>query len=367
MTGFRTGTWAHMRDFVESAEQVRRRIARLAGGGISLIVICVDRSTSDGGVDFFSDVTAASPGYPEWDPLKVMIESAHEQGIEVHPWLCVFKSGARAHLFEQHPEAEAIFSSVWPDGVSNQGSWTCAMQPLVQDYTFNLYRAIAERYEPDGLHMDYIRTGMQCSCDYCAAEMAKRGIDIRAVQRKYDDDRDLWLDTATHGLLRKHNARKVVGTDEEVDPVLVDEELHQWLNWRVDRLSEFVSRVTEYARAHGLESSAAVKHFWPQQTPTGAQDWVRWVREDLVDYLFPMTYMNDSQRLASVIAEHMELMAGTEPQYWPGLGKSSSISDVTPDQLAEQIVIAQQAGAAGVVIYHEAALTAEDLALLKDL
>ncbi len=366
MTDFRKGTWAHMRDFVESAEQVRRRVARLADGGISLLVVNVDRPTSGRGVDFFSDVTAVSSDYPEWDPLKVIIESAHEQGIEVHPWLCVFKTGARAHLFEQHPEAEAIFSSVWPDAVSNQGAWTCAMQPLVQDYTFDLYRAIAERYEPDGLHMDYIRTGTQCSCDYCAAEMAKRGIDIRALQRKYDDDRDLWLDTATHGLLRKHNARKVVSEPGEVDPVLVDEELHRWIDWRVDRLTQFVSRVTEYARAHGMESSAAVKHFWPQQTPTGAQDWVRWVSEDLVDYLFPMNYMNDAEVLASVVAEHMALMAGTEPQYWPGLGKSSSISDLTPDQLAEQVAIAQQAGASGVVIFHEAALSDEDLALLKD-
>ena len=106
--------------------------------------------------------------------------------------------------------------------------------------------------------MDYVRTGTQCSCDYCTTEMAKRGVEIRAVQARYEKQRSRWLKTATHILLRKHGARKVVSDPREVAPVLKDPQLAKWLDWRVERLAHFVEQVTAYAHKHGMRSSVAV-------------------------------------------------------------------------------------------------------------
>ncbi len=365
---FRKGVWAQMREFLISPEQIAQRMDRLAEGGVSLIVPGADKPgmlMPDGrrGVHWASNLTTVSPDYPDWDPLKVVIEKCRERDIDVHVWLRCFKSpGIKGPWREQHPETEAQFPTLWGPN-KYQGGWACAMQPRVQKRLFDLFREIHERYHPAGLHLDFIRTGDQCMCDYCTAQMARVGIDIHEVTGRYADDRWRWLMTATHGMLRKYGVRTVVGKGE-LDPVLVDEELDQWLQWRNDRMSAFVAQMHAYTQKHGMELSAAVKYFWPRQVPTGAQDWVRWGRENLVDYMMVMNYTPDVELVARVTSETITLLQDSKVQHWPGLGRSVNWAP-SPEALAEQIHIVRSLGTPGVIIFQEPSMTDADFPMLK--
>ncbi len=368
-TGFPLGVWTSIYNrYSESPEATHQRLERLAQGGIDLLVPLVEIGGGRAGVMWHSELVPVCYKCPEdWDPVEVFVNVAHELGMEVHPWLCCFNGKVMRYLREQHPETTAIFSEsenwAW---AARHKNYACAMQPRVQKFLFDAYRELGERYGPDGFHMDYIRTGSQCTCDYCTAEMAKLGLDIRAMQARYDQDRDFWLNAGTHGLMRKYGVRKVVGSDEEIDPVVVDEELDRWLGWRIDRLTHFISQLHQYAHKHDQVTSAAVKFFWPRQCPTGAQDWVRWARENIVDYMMSMNYTADPQFVARLASEQTQLIAGSKCQYWPGLGRTAEKWTTTPEALVEQIEIARNGGAHGAMIFNESGLTDDDLALLKD-
>ena len=359
---FGKGVWAHLkRNYAESPEITRRRLGALADAGVSLMCICVDR----GGKGLFarSDETRVAANYPTWDPLKVLIAEAGKVGIRVHIWLCVFKSRCNAALFKRHPDAVAVFPTGWKKGRQNQGKWSCACQPRVQKYMLDVYRSLADRYTPAGLHLDYVRTGVQCQCTYCAAAMARQGIDIRAVQKPYDADFARWLRTGARGIQRKYAAMGLVTLKD--DGKLKDERLDRWIAWRVDRLTQFVTRVAAMARRRKMEVSAAVKHYWPRQIPTGAQDWVRWAREGLVDYLFPMIYTTKTDRLKKAMEHNLGLLRSTRVAYWPGLWKEAGASEQLAQQLGGQIRIARSHGVPGVMVFPEFRIGNEDLKMLK--
>ncbi len=367
VTDFRIGCWANLPSMRGTADEMRRRIVQLAEAGISLMALSLVKKFPDGRKWwYFTDIEEVDPAYPDWDPLKLVIETAHEHGMAVNAMTSCFSVGRNAGVFQKHPEGVAQLFSGTAEPHKKQGGYACAMQPHVQKYLFDLYREMAERYQPDGLRMDAIRTGCQCHCDYCTEEMAKLGIDIHAVESRYEGDYQTWLQTGTHGMLRRYNVRKVVGALQETDPVLVDEELDRWIQWRIDGLTHFVSQLTQYARKHGMKTSADVKRFWPKQVPTGAQDWVRWAREDAVDYLFTMDYTDDTATLARLLADENAMLTGTKPQHWPGLGRNPKLWAQSPEALLEQAEMVRSAGVPGMMIFFERSLTDEDLALLKD-
>ena len=360
---FGKGVWSHLRkSYAAGPEALRARTAQLADAGVSLMCVCLEGHRGQG-IFAPNDVTPVSPRYPKWDPLKVMTEATAKAKIDLHIWLAVFRSRCNQDLFAKHPETKAIFTTAWKKGRKEQGKWACACQPRVQEHMLNLYRSIAARYNPAGLHLDYIRTGMQCLCNHCAGEMARQGIDIHAVQKRYDSDFVAWRTAGSRGMQRKYAAAKVIDFKDDGTPA--DADLDRWIAWRVDRLTHFVTSARKMAQSRKMTVSAAVKHYWPRQVPTNAQDWVGWAHSGLLDYLFPMIYTSKPTVLDGVIRENMALLKGAKVAYWPGLGKFSSASKLSAEQLAEQIRIARRHAAPGVIIFHEGVIGEKDLQVLQ--
>ena len=363
MKDFKLGTWSQGQAlYMRGRDVFEPRIKALADAGVTIVIPVLDRPFGRQGVNFVTDATDVDPEYPDWDPLMVFTDQCREAGIEVHTWLCCFKSGANPAMFRKMPQAEAQFNTSpdWPDG-KEQGVWACGCQPRVQQYMLDLYRSIAERYRPAGLHLDFIRTGSQCACDYCRSEMAERGVDTEAILKRYESDRDGWLEAGSRGILRKYAAMGVVEFDD--DGEFVDEELDQWIAWRMDRLTGFVADMQSLAREYDMVTSAAVKFFWPRQSPTGAQDWVRWAREDLLDYLMVMLYTNDNELVAKEIARHQSLIKGHKCEHWLGLGRVSR--DLASERFEEQIHICRNAGLDGIVAFQEPTMTDADFEVLS--
>jgi uncharacterized lipoprotein YddW (UPF0748 family) len=311
---FGLAVWSHkLRDF-SSEDEVIKHTERLAEADVNILIPIV--KFPSGAVDFLTSLADIHSEYPDWDPLKALIENSKKRGIKVHPWLCVFTEGQHSRLLREHPEFVA-------KGITGSTSWACAMRPEVQDYEFNLYKSVALHYNPDGLHLDYIRTGGPCRCEFCTAQMKKRGIDISKVNPP--------------------------------DPT--------WTEWRVSRLTEFVHRLRKFTEKEGMQLSAAVFRNYSSARIFQAQDWVKWAQQGLVDYLMPMNYTNNLTEFAELTKSHIELVGGQVP-IWEGIGKKSSISELSTKALAQQAQAARKAGAQGVVIFNYHAITDRDFKAL---
>jgi len=313
---FGLAVWSHkLRDF-SSKEEVERHAKRLADAGVDILIPIVKWPKGD--VDFLTILADINPKYPGWDPLKVLIGNCRRRGIKVHPWFCVFTEGGRSRLLRQHPSFVA-------KGTVGRSRWACAMRPEVQDYEFGLYRSVADIYQPDGLHLDYIRTGGVCKCEFCKAQMKKKGIDIEKVKSS--------------------------------DPT--------WLEWRISRLMQFVRRLREFTKKEKMELSAAVFRTYSPARISQAQDWVKWAEEGIVDYLMPMNYTNDLSTFKKFTKSHVGLVRSRVP-IWEGIGKKSNMSKLSTQALAEQAQAARDSGAQGVVIFNYGAITDDDFKAIRE-
>jgi uncharacterized lipoprotein YddW (UPF0748 family) len=322
MTGkLHLATWAHsISNFGDNPDEVERHVERLADAGFELIIPCV--KNPPGYVDFMTDVAEVNPSYPDWDPLRVLAESATGHDMKVHPWFCVFREGEHSRLVNQSPHLAAILDSA-------DQRWACACHPETQDYELALYGSVADGYPVHGLHLDYIRTGGLCRCEYCMEQMSSRGIDIDEISRR--------------------------------DPGLA-----QWTDWRCERITSFVEQMRELTRSRDIELSAAVFADIPSCRNSNGQDWAKWAEKDLVDLMIPMNYDNSVRNVRLRTRQHVAAVKDRCP-VWEGLGKASSASQLTTEVLVEQIAAAEQEGATGVVLFHYPALGDEDLAALKAL
>ena len=318
---FHFATWAHsVSNFGDNSDEVKKHVQRLSDEGFELIIPCV--KNPPGYADFKTDVAEVNPSYPDWDPLRVLTESATENNMKVHPWFCVFPEGENSKLLNESAHLAAVFES------SNR-RWACACRPEVQEYELALYKSVADGYPIHGLHLDYIRTGGQCRCDYCSEQMSSRGIDIKGISRK-------------------------------------NSSFAEWTDWRCDRVTSFVKKMHKLTQSKNIQLSAAVFADIPSCRISNGQDWAKWAEKKLVDFLFPMNYDNSTRNVKLRTRQHVAVVKDNCP-VWEGLGKASSASQLSTETMIEQIRTARKEGAEGVVLFHYPALSDEDLTMIKEL
>lgn len=319
---FHFATWAHsISNFGGNPQEVKRHVARLSDAGFELIIPCL--KNPPGYADFKTNVAEVNPAYPDWDPLKVLAEAATEHHMKVHPWFCIFTEGEHSALLKKSPHFAAVFES--------NMRWACACRPEVQEYELALYGSVAAGYPIHGLHLDYIRSGGLCRCDYCKEQMSARGVDLNQVSSR--------------------------------DPGFA-----RWVDWRCERITSFVERMRELTRGKNLELSAAVFADLPSCRNGNGQDWANWTEKGekgLVDFIFPMNYDNSTRNVGLRTRQHLALISNRCP-VWEGLGKASSNSQLTTEVMVEQIRVVEQEGAAGVVLFHYPALSDADLLAIKE-
>jgi uncharacterized lipoprotein YddW (UPF0748 family) len=88
----------------------------------------------------------------EFDPLEYLTAQAHQSGIEVHPWYCVYYEGAGSL---QPARPEWLCSNI--NGVRMSDPLYLSPQiPAVNDYLVSVIQD-GLAYPVDGVHLDYIR------------------------------------------------------------------------------------------------------------------------------------------------------------------------------------------------------------------
>ena len=97
-----------------------------------------------------SGVPGKTPG---WDPLQFVIDECHRRGMELHAWLVVIPIGkwntiGCKTIRKWYP---SLVKRIGEEGYMNPEAYGTA------DYIANICEEITLRYDIDGIHLDYIR------------------------------------------------------------------------------------------------------------------------------------------------------------------------------------------------------------------
>jgi uncharacterized lipoprotein YddW (UPF0748 family) len=200
--------------------------------------------------------------------------------------------------------------------------WLCPSHPDNFELELQSMLEVAQKYDVDGLHFDYIRyPGSQCCyCDGCRARF-----EAEAGSRVAD-----WPAGCRSGKLRE-----------------------SYNDWRCGNITRLVAAVHQEAKKikPDIKISAAVFGSYPACRDSVAQDWVAWVRAGYLDFVCPMDYTDSDSFFRSLVERQMELIENRIPMY-PGIGATASRSRLTSDRVVGQIHHARNLGAAGFTIFN---------------
>lgn len=93
---------------------------------------------------------------PGYDPLQFCINECHARGMECHAWVVAIPLGAQS-IQNSYGEASIAKKHANLCRTSNDEMFMLPGNPATADYIANMCREIAEKYDVDGISLDYIR------------------------------------------------------------------------------------------------------------------------------------------------------------------------------------------------------------------
>ncbi len=208
-------------------------------------------------IEPWDDVFTGKPDrHPGYDPLAFAVEACHARGMEIHAWVVAFPSGKVADmkklgkkgLGQRRPDICKRFGDEWllDPGV-----------PATADYVAAICGEIVRNYDVDGVHLDYIR-------------YPERGIPF--------NDNTTWRrhgDGGSRSQWRKDNVTRCVRAIHDTVRAI-----RPWVKLSCAPVGKYAD-VSRYS-SKGWNARDAVH-----------QDAQLWLREGLMDWLFPMMYFKD--------------------------------------------------------------------------
>jgi len=335
---FVKSVWTHPPgEFKEGPSSIAPVYKRLRDYGFNIIFPFVKHS--NGAVTFPTKEQGIYTPPPGWDEtfLEKMVEEAHRVGLEIHPVFVVFCEGTFKGW--DVPSEPGLWLSQHRDcvQVDKKGKeilrWSCPTQETVRRHEKQVIMEVVEGYDVDGVQLDYIRypeEGFGCYCNHCRAEFK-----------------------ATYGF-------------DPVEVEQLDRRQALWLDWRAQGITSFVKELKAAILDTGkkVALSAAVFKNYPYCYIQNGQDWVDWALKKYVDFLCPMTY-EYNPTVVRYTARNHRAAVGKDAVLYEGLGKASSQSRLTPEDVEEQARIYVEEGANGLTVFAYGAMTEEDFKRLQ--
>lgn len=255
-----------------SPEHTDAILQRVKAAGFNVYVPCVYHG---GGSWYPTTLLAPDPKLVERfkqnpDPLAYLIEKAHSMGIEVHPWFTVMYRGG-----DSNPQFAGEGTPAGAYNVHNAAFRT---------FIVNLMLDVVQRYDVDGINLDYIRAMGICTSSDCAADYNRK----------------------TGGtLMLDLNAQYVYG------PARI--RLEQWQDAAVKDIVSRVSIQAKQIKPHVVISIDG--HATPPELarPLEGRNELDWAESGLVNVIFNMDYKRDvdvinAEKVRSVLSVPDRLM-----------------------------------------------------------
>ncbi|HSW31474.1 MAG TPA: family 10 glycosylhydrolase [Longimicrobiales bacterium] len=349
------GVWV-VRGTLTGQERVRRMVADVDQAGFNTLLVQV-RGRGDAFYASRWEPRGETVEEPGFDPLALTLVEAHRRGIAVHAWVNTHLvwSGPRLpaspeHLVNEHPDwlgvPRALARELWsvdphdprfvgalrryaadnPETV--EGIYTSPSHPGVQERLYDVWMDLAERYELDGIHFDYVRFPSG-DFDYSRGALDR----FRSwVAPRLSPERLRELDRAYRG-----------------DPFAFTDALPgPWGEFRRAQITRLVERIHTgvKARRPDLVVSAAVFANVDDAYSARFQDWRAWLDQGIVDVVVPMAYTPQNGLFAVQIRE-AAVSAGRRDRVWAGIGAYQNGLAGTLDK----IDLARREGVGGLVLF----------------
>lgn len=329
------GIW--IRPTETTRETIALTLDQMAEAGYNLVYL----ETFYQGYTIFPSETAEQYGIPAQrpqfegiDPLQIWIEEAHARNIELHPWVENFfvgveQEGGPGPILTVYPEWAAV---EWED-VGKEGPQPSAAEPgyyfldpalpEARQYVLEIYAEMLERYEIDGIHLDYIR--------YPVSLPRERSFSYSDFSRAAFEE--------------------VAGVDPyTINPDDNPEKWEEWIEWRQNNITSFVKEVRDAidtTRPDAALSAAVFPDEFDSQIRK-MQKWPDWVDAGWMDFMAGMSFGRSADSVAADTTAMIDIVDGKTLIY---TGVYAPFLSLSPGTLVDQIEAVRGAGAQGVSVF----------------
>ncbi|NJD17847.1 MAG: hypothetical protein FIA95_00965, partial [Gemmatimonadetes bacterium] len=322
------GLWV-VRGTLTAPERIRRMVSDAHEAGFNTLIVQV-RGRGDAYYASRWEPRAEPVEDPALDPLEFTLREAHARGLAVHAWVNTHLvwSGQRlpmspGHLVNEHPEWLGVPRSLAPvlwrmdpadpryvnalrryaadNPETVEGIYTSPSHPEVQERIYDVWMDLAERYELDGIHFDYVRFPSG-EFDYSRGALDR----FRSwVVPRLSPERLRELDDA-------YRRDPFAFTDALPGP---------WGEFRRAQITRLVERIYTGVKARRPDVVVSAAVFADVQDAYSArfQDWRQWLAQGILDVVVPMAYTPQNGIFAAQVRE-AAVSAGHQERVWAGIG-----------------------------------------------
>lgn len=267
-----------------------------------------------------SDVLPRSATYRmHGDQIQKALDAANRHDLELHVWIVCWNLTGAPSDFVQRMRREG---RTIKDADGRDMPWLNPAHPDNVQLMVNSLKEVAERYPVHGIHLDYIRypNRQACFSDF--------------TRKRFEE----WLGSR----VRRWPADALPGGVHD----------DAFRRFRVDMINLAVRAVHEgVGKKHpNIKISAAVWGGYPDILASIGQDWPSWLARNELHFVTPMNYTVDTARFMHMTRSQLAL-PHTRNRLYPGIGVTSSESQLSPDQVIEQINALRELGAKGWVLF----------------
>lgn len=221
---------------------------------------------------FSNNITELDPSFKnlDFDPLAYLIEEAHENNLEVHPWVWVFRVKSPTYgdpILSRYSNLTAIKENPLP--TDREPLFLSPSAPQARELVAKMMKFIASNYNIDGLLLDYIRYDEIFNEDF----LSKKYFRLHFLE-KYGKEPDWNL--------------------SKNDPIFAE-----WQLWRESQVTQAVELIKEEVNSvkPNLPIGASVFRTEGEGRLIKMQDWRLWDSNLLIKYVSPMLYTDNASDL----------------------------------------------------------------------
>lgn len=282
---------------------------------------------------------------------------AKEVGLAFHTWIPTMVQGDTSKIDTQLYAVNGLGQSAFrKPAYVDYYKFLCPSKPGTYEFLENMYGAVAEVEQVDGIHLDYIRFP-----DVILARglWEKYGL---VMDREYPQYDYCYCDDCVEGF--KEQSGIDIRTVE--DPA----EVEAWKQYRYDLITSIVNRLSEHIHAKGKDINAAVfpgPHSVAKKIVR--QEWDQWDLDAFYPMLYNDFYLEKPAWIGDMVAEGVEAIDDRAPLYaglfiCPDPAAKAAEPDpenhgLVPEEMEEAVRVAMENGATGVCLFTPRRMTSE--------
>lgn len=276
---------------LDSRENIRQAVDVCAKSNINNIFVVV---WNRGRTHYPSQIMKGLTGmeiaekYAGRDPLREMIEEAHQKGIKVHAWFeygFATSNNENGGIILQKKPHWAAKDASGKLLTKNGFEWMNAFLPEVQEFMTSLVLEVVNGYDVDGVQGD----------DRLPALPSTGGYDAYTLQLYKD---------AHNGATPPADAQNA-----------------EWVNWRANLLTEYqgtLYKAVKKAKPTVTVSCAPSVHPWAKNEYL--QDWPSWLSKGYADLVIPQHYRYDIDAYQATLLQQLTFLQPKDKgKFYPGV------------------------------------------------